>query len=87
MADDYYHGMSVIGINEGTWTISMVSTAIVGMACTADDVDAAISLNKPVLLTDVLTASGKASEPGALAGSLYAIADQSKPVTVVVRMP
>ncbi|MEX9613394.1 phage tail sheath subtilisin-like domain-containing protein, partial [Escherichia coli] len=44
-------------------------------------------LNKPVLITDVLTASGKAGESGTLARSLDAIADQAKPVTVVVRVP
>ncbi|EBV6442741.1 phage tail protein, partial [Salmonella enterica subsp. enterica serovar Mbandaka] len=37
-------------------------------------------------LTDVLTASGKAGESGTLARSLDAIADQAKPVTVVVRV-
>ena len=44
-------------------------------------------LNRPVLLTDVLTASGKAGESGTLARSLDTIADQAKPVTVVVRVP
>lgn len=88
MADDYHHGVRVTEINEGTRTISTVSTAIVGMVCTADDADAAtFPLNKPVLLTDVLIASGKAGESGTLARSLDAIADQSKPVTVVVRVP
>jgi len=88
MADDYHHGVRVTEINEGTRTISTVSTAIVGMVCTADHADAAtFPLNKPVLLIDVLTASGKAGESGTLARSLDAIADQSKPVTVVVRVP
>lgn len=88
MADDYHHGVRVTEINEGTRTISTVSTAIVGMVCTADDADAAtFPLNKPVLLTDVLTASGKAGESGTLARALDAIGDQSKPVTVVVRVP
>ncbi|WP_416381123.1 hypothetical protein [Klebsiella pneumoniae] len=35
---------------------------------------------------NVLTASGKAGESGTLARSLDAIADQAKPVTVVVRV-
>jgi phage tail sheath protein FI len=56
------------------------------MVCTGDDADASMfPLNKPVLLT-VLTASGKAGESGTLARSLDAIADQAKPVTVVVRV-
>lgn len=87
MADDYHHGVRVTEINEGTRTISTVSTAIVGMVCTADDADAAtFPLNTPVLLTDVLAASGKAGESGTLARSLDAIGDQAKPVTVVVRV-
>ncbi len=69
-------------------SITTVSTAIVGMVCTGDDADAKMfPLNKPVLITDVLTASGKAGESGTLARSLDAIADQAKPVTVVVRVP
>lgn len=88
MATDYHHGVRVQEINEGSRTITTVSTAIVGMVCTADDADAAtFPLNTPVLLTDVLTASGKAGESGTLARSLDAIADQTKPVTVVVRVP
>ena len=39
-----------------------------------------------MLLTDVLAASGKARESGTLALSLYVIADQSKPITVVMRL-
>jgi len=88
MAQDYHHGVRVEEINEGTRTITTVSTAIVGLVCTGDDADAAtFPLNRPVLLTDVLTASGKAGESGTLARSLDAIADQAKPVTVVVRVP
>lgn len=88
MAQDYHHGVRVVEINEGTRPITTVSTAIVGMVCTGDDADATLfPLNKPVLLTDVLTASGKAGESGTLARSLKAIADQASPVTVVVRVP
>ncbi|WP_312680072.1 phage tail sheath protein [Stutzerimonas nitrititolerans] len=87
MSTDYHHGVRVLEINEGTRPIRTVSTAIVGMVCTASDADSAtFPLNKPVLLTDVLTASGKAGEQGTLARSLDAIADQASPVTVVVRV-
>lgn len=88
MAQDYHHGVRVVEVNEGTRSITTVSTAIVGMVCTGDDADAKMfPLNKPVLITDVLTASGKAGESGTLARSLDAIADQAKSVTVVVRVP
>ncbi|MGP1195477.1 phage tail sheath protein, partial [Serratia sp. CY52157] len=74
-------------INDGTRVISTVSTAIVGMVCTAEDADASVfPLDTPVLITDVLAASGKAGKKGTLAASLRAIAEQAKPVTVVVRV-
>ncbi|HHQ6556635.1 TPA: phage tail sheath protein [Serratia fonticola] len=84
---DYHHGVRVIEINDGTRVISTVSTAIVGMVCTGEDADATLfPLNTPVLITDVLAASGKAGKKGTLAASLRAIAEQAKPVTVVVRV-
>jgi phage tail sheath protein FI len=87
MATDYHHGVRVVEINEGTRPIRTVATAVVGMVCTAEDADpVAFPLNRPVLLTDVLTASGKAGVKGTLAKSLDAIADQASPVTVVVRV-
>jgi phage tail sheath protein FI len=87
MAEEYLHGVRVQEINEGTRSISTVSTAIVGMVVTADDADAAaFPLNKPVLITNVQTAASKAGTTGTMAETLQAIADQSKPVTVVVRV-
>ena len=84
---DYHHGVRVVEINDGTRVISTVSTAVIGLVCTADDADAALfPLNTPVLITDVLAASGKAGKTGTLAPALLAIADQCKPVTVVVRV-
>ncbi len=38
MAQDYHHGVRVQEVNEGTCTITTVSTAIVVLVCTADDV-------------------------------------------------
>lgn len=84
---DYHHGTRVQEINQGTRSISTVSTAIVGMVCTGSDADAtAFPLNTPVLLTNVQGAVGKAGSKGTLAASLQAIADQAKPMTVVVRV-
>jgi phage tail sheath protein FI len=55
--------------------------------CTASDADPTLfPLDTPVLLTNVQTAVGKADKQGTLAASLQAIADQTKPVTVVVRV-
>ncbi|CAM7546690.1 phage tail sheath subtilisin-like domain-containing protein [Escherichia coli] len=76
---DYHHGVQVLEINDGTRVISTVSTA--------SDADAeTFPLNKPVLITNVQSAIAKAGKKGTLAASLQAIADQSKPVTVVVRV-
>ncbi|MGP3592662.1 phage tail sheath protein [Vagococcus sp. WN89Y] len=84
---DYHHGVQVVEINDGTRVISTVSTAIVGMVCTASDADAAtFPLNEPVLITSVQSAIAKAGKKGTLAASLQAITDQSKPVVVVVRV-
>ncbi|WP_147198409.1 phage tail sheath protein [Pantoea sp. CCBC3-3-1] len=84
---DYHHGVRVVEINDGTRTISTVSTAIVGLVCTAADANATtFPLNTPVLLTNVQAGIAKAGKKGTLAASLQAIADQSKPVTVVVRV-
>ncbi|EOC0418867.1 phage tail sheath protein [Cronobacter malonaticus] len=84
---DFHHGVQVVEINDGTRVISTVSTAIIGMVCTSSDADAAtFPLNVPVLITNVQSAIAKAGKSGTLAASLQAIAEQSKPVTVVVRV-
>jgi len=84
---DFHHGVRVLEINQGTRSISTVSTAVIGMVCTGSDADATtFPLDTPVLLTNVLAAVGKAGTKGTLAPSLQAIADQSKPVVVVVRV-
>ncbi|WP_073657394.1 phage tail sheath protein [Pseudomonas aeruginosa] len=87
MPADYHHGVRVVEINEGTRPIRTISTAVIGMVCTADDADvAAFPLNTPVLITNALTAIGKAGTSGTLAKSLDAIADQASPIVVVVRV-
>ncbi len=87
MADEYHHGVRVLEISEGTRPIRTVSTAVVGLVCTADDADASVfPLDTPVLLTNVQAAIGKAGTTGTLAASLQAITDQTKPATVVVRV-
>lgn len=84
---DFKHGVQVLEINDGTRVISTVSTAIIGMVCTASDADEKMfPLNVPVLITDVVAAAGKAGTKGTLAPALAAIGDQCKPVTVVVRV-
>lgn len=87
MATDYHHGVRVQEVNGGSRPLTTVSTAIIGMVCTADDADAALfPLNTPVHVIDVISAAGKAGDKGTLARTLEAIGAQTKPETVVVRV-
>jgi len=88
MATEYHHGVRVIEINEGTRPIRTVSTAVIGLVATADDADVDyFPTNKPKLITNVLEAIGKAGTTGTLAKALDAIADQTKPIIIAVRVP
>lgn len=83
----YHHGVQVLEISTGVRPIRTVATAVLGLVATATDADAAaFPLDKPVLVTDVLTAIGKAGTDGTLAAALKAISDQASPVVVVVRV-
>lgn len=84
---DYHHGARVIEINEGTRTIRTISTGIIGMVCTADDADAeTFPLNKVALIINIQSAMAKAGRSGTLYNALDAIAAQTNPVVVVVRV-
>lgn len=86
MATEYHHGVRVLEINQGSRPIRTVSTAVIGVVCTAADADAAtFPLNTPVLV-DVVAAQGKAGTKGTLRSTLAAIALQTKAPTVVVRV-
>ncbi|SIQ11011.1 phage tail sheath protein [Marinobacterium stanieri] len=88
MATEYHHGVRVIEINEGTRPIRTVSTAVIGLVATADDADVDyFPANKPKLITNVLEAIGKSGTTGTLAKALDAIADQTKPIIIAVRVP
>lgn len=87
MPTDYHHGVRVIEVNDGLRPIRTVSTAIIGLVATADDADADyFPLNTPVLVTNVRTAIGFAGTTGTLARTLDALADEAKPVAIVVRV-
>ena len=84
---DYHHGVRVTEINEGTRTIRTINTAIVGIVCTANDADPdTFPLNTAVLITNVNKVMDKAGSTGTLLASLKAIADQSQPIVVAVRV-
>ena len=62
---DFHHGVQVVEINDGTRVISTVSTAIIGMVCTASDADAAtFPLNKPVLIGRIPPGNRRPVETG-----------------------
>lgn len=83
----FKHGITLTEISTGARTLTAVSTAIIGLIATAADADAAtFPLNRPVAISDIETAIGKAGEDGTLAIALRAIADQARPIVVVVRV-
>ena len=83
----FKHGITVTEIVEGARTLTAASTAIIGLVATAPDADAAtFPLVRPALVTDVETAIGSAGTEGTLALALRAIADQTRPIIVVVRV-
>lgn len=85
---DYHHGVRVVETQGGARTVRTISTAVIGVVCTSNDADAvAFPMNRPVLLTDVRRAIGKAGANGTLRPTLQAIADQCSTPTVVVRVP
>ena len=87
MATDYHHGVRVVEVNDGIRPIRTIATAVIGIVCTADDADAtAFPLDTPVLVTNIMTAIGKAGVDGTLAKTLDAIADHGAPIVVVVRV-
>lgn len=90
MAQDYHHGVRVVEVTTGSRTITTVSTAVIGLVAIAEDADAtAFPLNTPVLVTDVQAAIADAGVAGAgntLAQALTAIAAQSSPIVIVVRV-
>lgn len=84
---DYLHGVRVIELIDGTRPIRTIPTAVIGLVCTGEDADAAtFPLDTPILLTNVQAAVGKAGTTGTLKSSLQAIADQTKPYVIVVRV-
>jgi phage tail sheath protein FI len=60
---------------------------VIGIVCTGQDADATtFPLNKPVLITNVLQATGKAGTQGTLLPTLQAIASQVNTLVVAVRV-
>lgn len=87
MSDQYLHGVRVIEINEGTRPIRTIATAVIGIVCTADDADSTtFPLNKPVLITDPISALAKAGNQGTLSRTLNAIGSLVRTPIIIVRV-
>ena len=88
------HGIKLNEPVTGTRAIVASSLAIIGLVATAgaaagpakDALDAAFPDGELVLVTDVRAAVAKAGSTGTLAPALAAIADQTNPVAVVIRI-
>lgn len=81
------HGLKVTEINTGTRPILPVASAVIGLVATADDADAAtFPLDTPALITNIRAAIGDAGTTGTLKLALEAIADQTSPLVIVVRV-
>lgn len=88
MTASRHHGITANEFTHGVRAISDISTAIIGMVCTADDADNAVfPLNTPIFHTSAYNVLGKAGEKGTLAKSLDAIVDQADAQIVIVRVP
>lgn len=87
MSEEYLHGVRVNEIAEGIRAIQSLSTAVIGIVCTANDADAAtFPLNEPVLLTNITSAIAKAGKQGTLSRALDGIADIVNCKVIVVRV-
>lgn len=82
-----HHGITANEYTEGVRSISDISTAIIGMVCTAEDADAKVfPLNTPIFATSAYDLLAKAGTKGTLAKSLDAIVDQADAQVVIVRV-
>lgn len=88
------HGIKVNELTVGTRPIKEVATSVIGLVATAtaaageatDALNAAFPIGVPVLVTSIRAAIAAAGTGGTLKTALEAIADQTSPVMVVVRI-
>lgn len=90
----FHHGITVNELTTGARAIAPVASAIIGLIATAsapvgvaaDALNAAFPLDTPVLVTSIRDAIGVAGNAGTLKPALEAIADQTTPIMVVIRV-
>ena len=88
------HGLTITESATGPRPVREASLAVIGLVATAAgstaeiiaDLDAQFPLNTPVLVDNIRTAISNAGDEGTLKPALEAIADQTTPILVVVRV-
>lgn len=84
---NYHHGVRVVEVSGGTAELRIPSTAVIGLVATGPDADEAVfPLDKPVLFTSISKAQAAAGTNGTLPQALSIIADQVRPIIIVVRV-
>lgn len=89
-----FHGLTITESATGPRPVKDASLATIGLIATASAavgaptvaLDTAFPLNTPVLITDIDAAMGLAGTGGTLLPALEAIADQTSPILIVVRV-
>jgi phage tail sheath protein FI len=81
------HGIFVNEPVDGARDIVDVATGVIGIVVTGDDADADLfPLNKPALVADVRSALSAVGDDGTIGPVLEAIADQTSPIIVALRV-
>lgn len=93
MSTEFLHGVEVLDIDDGSRSISVASSSVIGIIGTAPNADPAkFPLNKPVLIAGSRTeaapliALAKSATNGTLPDAIDSILNQAKAVIVVVRV-
>jgi uncharacterized protein len=82
-----HHGIKFQDQPTATRAIQLPSTAVIGLVATSSDADVdAFPLDRPVLITNINGALVDAGTQGTLKNALLAIADQTSPIVIVVRV-
>lgn len=91
MTDQFLHGVQVVDIDDGSRSIAVASSSVIGIVGTAPRADAiAFPLNTPVLVTSQTLAAkllaGVGPNDGTLPSAIDSIFDQAQAAIVVIRV-
>ena len=87
MAEQFYHGVELVEIDDGTRSLKQVKPSIIGVVGTAPDADPALfPLDTPVLIAGSQREAAKLGKEGTLPTAMRGIFDQAGALIVVVRV-